>query len=525
MALLVFLPSTAMANGIIQTRSDHWTQDDEKEFGAFITAIGQSNCRTVNACLHDAANPFRASDRSNALFRSDCADLPYVLRFYYAWKRGLPFSYVREVSAVGRATDIRYSTHGNRVEGRHDVLTGEDAQAVLNDIRDDVSSATYRIDPEREEPENDLYSAAISPSAIHAGTVIYDPNGHLAIIWKIDPNGRIRYIDAHPDNSVTRGFYDERFVRASPGMGAGFKNWRPIRLVGAHRAADGMLWGGHMVLAHNDEIPEFSLIQFYGTDWQARDWRRATFALNGQAIGYYDYVRAVMSGGRLHYDPLREVADMVQSNCTDLRYRVDAVLSSLLAGLQNQPEPERLPSNIYGTDGDWEAYATPSRDARLKTAFVELRNQVQRFLELWHSHDRRIAYDGFDLAADMLHAYDRAASDCRISYQRTDGSIASFGYEEARRRLFLMSFDPYQCVEHRWGATGAELATCRDGVKKRRWYQAEQILRNQIERTYEARMDFTLGELEASKSGSGAFQPPDTDVRAYLRAALLPSTP
>ncbi len=87
-------------------------------------------------------------------------------------------------------------------------------------------------------------------------------------------------------------------------------------------------------------------------------------------------------------------------------------------------------------------------------------------------------------------------------------------------RLFALSFDPYQCVERRWGAASAELATCQDGHAKRRWYAAEQGLRNQIDRTYEARMDFSLSELEAHVPGSGVREAPDTDARAYLLAAL-----
>src|SRR6185295_18011273 len=112
---------------------------------------------------------------------------------------------------------------------------------------------------------NDLYSPAITPAAVRPGTVIYDPNGHLAVIWKIESDGRLRYIDAHPDNSLTRGFYDLRFVRASPGMGAGFKNWRPLRLEGARRREDGGLAGGHVVFARNADIADFSLAQFFGT--------------------------------------------------------------------------------------------------------------------------------------------------------------------------------------------------------------------------------------------------------------------
>jgi len=516
LALLLLLPAAARADDMVRIRTDHWTSADERGYGEFIAAIGESGCRTVDGCLHDSANPFSASDPPGAHFRSDCADLPYFLRFYYAWKRGLPFSYVRDVSPVGGARDIRYSARGNRVEARRDVTSGADGLAVLDAIRDDISSATYRIHPGREKPQNDLYSPAITARSIHPGTVIYDPNGHLAIVWKIEADGRIRYIDAHPDNSLTRGFYDRRFVRASPGMGAGFKNWRPLRLVDARMAGDGTLVGGHMVLARNGEIPDFALTQFFGTGRGQDDWRHAAFALNGQEMDYYDYVRSSLSGGRLRFDPVREVADVVASNCADLGYRADAVTLSLAAGLQNQPEPGRLPPNIYGTDGDWETYSTPSRDARLKTAFKELRDAAARFLNLGQAHDPRLAYDGRDLAGDMLAAYDRAAQACRIGYQRSDGMRVELGYEEARRRLFVLSFDPYQCVERRWGAAGAELATCGDGLLKRRWYEAEQGLRNQTDRTYEARMDFTLDELQAQVPGSGVREPPDTDTRGLL---------
>jgi hypothetical protein len=95
------------------------------------------------------------------------------------------------------------------------------------------------------------------------------------------------------------------------------------------------------------------------------------------------------------------------------------------------------------------------------------------------------------------------------------------GYEEAGRRLFDMSFDPYQCVERRWGAnSGYEFAPCADNTVKTAWYEAERNLRNQIDRTYDARMDFTLAELKTPGLGKGVPAPPDTDVRAYLLSRM-----
>jgi len=52
----------AIRPDLIVTRYDHWTAADERAYSEFIQAIGDSGCRTVNTCLHDPANPFRASD-------------------------------------------------------------------------------------------------------------------------------------------------------------------------------------------------------------------------------------------------------------------------------------------------------------------------------------------------------------------------------------------------------------------------------------------------------------------------------
>ena len=247
-------------------RADHWSPVDERDYGSFVAELGESGCTTVNACLHDPRNPFRASDPAGVVFASDCADLPYVLRFYFAWKRGLPFSYESEVEARGPSNDLRYSRNGNSVTARIDVAGGEKTgYQILDELRDAVSSASYRIHPDLEEPyEPDHYSPALRPGSIRPGTVVYDPNGHLITVWRIDPDGRIHYMDAHPDYSVTRGFYDLRFVRSSPGMGAGFKNWRPQRLVGATKLADGTYAGGHIELTPNSQIADFSDEQFYG---------------------------------------------------------------------------------------------------------------------------------------------------------------------------------------------------------------------------------------------------------------------
>lgn len=491
---------------------DRWSEADEREYSDFIARIGESGCSNVNRCMWDKANPFANTNPKGAHFYADCADLPYFLRAYFAWKKGLPFTYINAVSPKGSSRDIRYTLSGNRISGRRTVVSGESGPAVLSTLRGLISSAMFRLHPKDE--GTDLYPVAINPKSIRPGTVLYDPNGHLAVVYKVEKDGRVRFIDAHPDNSLTRATYGRKFVRSRPSAGAGFKNWRPFTMV-----------GGTPQFVSNANLPDFSVEQFYGNaDNPPSDsgWQSGRFLIDGENVDYYDYVRIQMAGGSLTYDPIAEMRAMVRTNCEDIKYRGEAVQIAIAAGIQNKGQPGSLPRNIYGTDGEWEEYSTPSRDARLKTSFKELRDQIQFLVEEHRRGNKRVVYSGTNLIADLLAAYDQEAAACSITYNRTDGSPVTLGYEEVRKRLFLLSFDPYHCVERRWGASdAAELATCRDGAEKRAWYDAEQGLRNQIDRTYEARMDHSLEALRTpGGEGKGVATPPDVDIRGYLQREL-----
>ena len=91
---------------------DHWDASDEKGFGAFLAALGDSGCSSSQSCLRDPANPYRGSDRRFLDIDVDCAKLPYLLRAYYAWKNGLPFSYVDGVAGS------RFGGTPNRIVSR-----------------------------------------------------------------------------------------------------------------------------------------------------------------------------------------------------------------------------------------------------------------------------------------------------------------------------------------------------------------------------------------------------------------------
>lgn len=508
-------------------KKDSWSETDEKNYSAFISALGKSRCNTFDACLKGPANPYRSTDNPNTKFTSDCADLPYMLRGYFAWKNGLPFSVVVRVESTdGPGGDTRYSKNGNLVKARMDLVGLPDRgfplgfQSLRTTV-DNVHSGMYRFDPGlvvsggASARNPDFYSTEISRDGIRPGTVIYDPNGHVAVVYSVQNDGRVLYMDAHPDNSLTRGTYGKKFVRSRPGNGAGFKNFRPLRLVGAERNRDGYFLGGRILYLPDAAIRGYDTTQFFGTK-KGSSWKDGKFQVNGKDLDYYDWVRQRLAKGGLRYHPVEEMQNMLTAICNDLKDRVLAV-NLAVEFSKNSNHPDRLPENIYGTEGDWEKYATSSRDARLRTSFVELMTQLKTMVNRQKSGDATIDYSGHNLRNDLLQAYREASTQCVIQYERSNGSSQKLNLEEVRQRLFALSFDPYHCPERRWGAN-RELATCGDNSVKRAWYEAEQNLRNQLERTYDIKMNFSLRDLQNKVPGSGAPQSPDIDIVRYLES-------
>ncbi len=209
--------------------------------------------------------------------------------------------------------------------------------------------------------------------------------------------------------------------------------------------------------------------------------------------------RVAVSGGRTDFNPVYELQATMGTLCNDLNDRAQAVNQAVANGISARLHPGMIPANIYNSDdGVWESYATPARDARLKAGFIALRRDLAHMVQLWLNRDPRVVYDGLDLKRDLLAAYDRQSQGCTITYLSSDKHPVSLTFEDLSHRLFAMSFDPYHCVELRWGDDGTG---CPDQAGKRRWYGVEEQARHDIDRD------------------SGAVAgPPDVDVRGLIAA-------
>lgn len=531
-ALCVGGPANAQAVGAVN-RGDawriiktEWSGADEDAYAEFVQAIGRSTCTTLGSCLAVSANPYFNPDDPE--FTGDCADMAYTLRAYFAWKNGLPFSYQSAMRTVdGAREDLRYSKNGNRVAGRRDAV-GEkpvSAAAFIGRIGGEVSTAMFRTHPDNGEGAlfDDFYPVKINREAVRPGILAYDIYGHVGIVYDVLDDGRILVIASHPDRSVTRTTYGANFLRSKPDLGAGLKAWRPIRLEGARRLGDGSFSGGRIRAANNADIPQYSMEQFIGNHPNpSGDWQYGDFVVGGRTVNYYDFVRRSLAAPDFAYNPIDELRYGMQTLCGAVRDRKWAVERAVSAGFPKQEHPPRLPPNIYGTYGPWEGYSTPSRDARLKVSFIDLKRTISELVAHYNDGDAAVHYDGTNLQKDLWEAYQIEKDACTFTYWRSDDSRIRMNLGHVQDRLWDLSFDPYHCPERRWGADGPELATCTDDEHKTRWYDAQRWLRYQAERTYDVRMDFTVDELKPpsaakpEQGGIGAEAPADADLRAYL---------
>ncbi len=519
-------------------KKTEWTSADEKSYSEFVGLIGDAvekrECNSFQSCLKHKNNPYKGSDSNGLSVFADCAKLSYVMRGYFAWKNGLPFGVVDSVERNNfpeNEGNLRYTQWGNHVVSRISFLPVKngsswkfaDAISTINNIIPDATySANFRTHYENSDSDNlftDFYPVSIGRDDIRPGTNIYDPNGHVAIIYKVTTDGKIYFIDAHPDNSLTSGLFGTKFVRSNPYQGAGFKDFRPLKLVGAtFDTTSGSFVGGKILPIKNADLKRFDIVQFFGTDrTPLADWSKGPFLINGVKYNYYDYVRNQLSVGLLKLNPQNEIKSLAADICQTVQDRVVAVNGAIKVGLNINPHPDRLPENIYGTSGEWEEYSTPSRDARLKTSLVELHDLALKLFAKYNAHDQQLDYIGSNIKADMLATYLNISNNCDISYLRSNGQAVKMTLDNVRTRIFDISFDPYHCVELRWGAQSAsELATCNDNPNKKAWYAAEGVLRNQIERRYDIKMNLSLLELEANTSGLGVKNPPNVDIVDFL---------
>ncbi len=514
---------------------DHWAPEDEAGFSRFVTRMGEAVeknlCRTPADCLRSKANPYHNTDPEDFSFYADCADWTYLLRAYYAWKNNLPFALTTMAAnpVSGNASfDLRYTPYGNVVHERVDFVANfwgyPSAKHILNVVIPKViSTANLRTNAgtTNETLLSDFYPVAINKNSIRPGTTIYDPFGHVVVVYKVSTDGRIYFVDAHTDNTLTTGVFNEKYARANPLVGGGFKNWRPIRLIDYSTDLGGYFSGGRIIATPNAQLADFSQEQYFGNQSNPeKNWEKAIFKIRSHTVSFYDYVQAQLNSGVLYVAPMNEMQDRLHEICQLLESRVQSVESARQNKIFLKDHPSTLPYNIYVSEGEWETYSSPSRDTLIRILFSALLNKSKYWVELWKNKNPILHYSGQNLAEDLIKIYKDKSAICSLVYKNSAGAFVRVDLETLRSRLHNLSFDPYHCPELRWGASlsSSEGQSCQTNSNKNYWYSQEQFLRNQIDRRFDVRMNYRAEDLSKLRPGVGTANPPETDLVGFLNS-------
>ncbi len=490
------------------TITDRWDEEAELEFADFVEAFGvaRETIRFKNAegLTNPAVNILWTEEDTELKIEVDCANLPYLLRAYFAYKTGRPFAYMANKGK-------RYGKH-NRPRVLKDFSDHPAFPEFIEDVIHSVSSAHFRMHADYE--ATDLYPIDPNYDSVRAGVVFYDPNGHVLMVYKVDrEEGDIYMLDGHPDGTISRKVWGASYARGSERFGGGFKAWRHDHVEVLNRdTGEFSIWRDL-----NAEAPHYSnSAQYQGQYW-----------LDGLDMTYHEWVRARVSQNGLFVDPLEGFDRMLTGFCGDVRDRVGAVNGAVAAGMTKRDHPGELPWNIYGADGQWEKYSSPGRDTRLRFKARELKRFVIKVKRWAQKGDRRLQYDGTleQLCADLTDMWSEALEDpeCAIQYQNSNGDPVSLTLSDVLDRLYDLSFDPYHCPELRWGAPmyGAdgkptpEFASCPDDRRKVYWYKKEARLRNRHTRLLR----------KATMAHRGPEVGESVDVLGLLECPPIPTEP
>ncbi len=395
---------------------------------------------------------FGKSEEEVLKFVPDCADLPYTLRAYFAWKLRLPFG----VHQCGRARDNRPPNckvaGGNQMP--RDEFAGEDQIATFRNfvnyhVRRTVHSSSGRTTPA--DDESDFYPVKLSRKTLRPGTLFTDPYGHLLVVVKWIEQGATGYgaligADAQPDGTIGR----RRFWRGSflfrpetHSGGAGFKAFRPWIYNGP---AKSLVTIGNAALRKN-RTAQFSREQYEGSE-----------------SDFYDKMESIINPRAL--DPVAKMRSLVDALQEQVTRRTTSVATGEDFMESRKFDPIDMPEGrkIFLTSGPWEDFSTPSRDWRLLIAIhtvVDFPDAVLRSPQQYGIANAETK----TRVAELRTLLAKELSGRPLPYKRSDGSTWTISLQDLvdRRVEFEMSYNPNDCPELRWAAPegSKEHATCK----------------------------------------------------------------
>lgn len=478
-------------NGPIWLPKYKWNVNNENLYSLFVERLfdyplaDELTWTSLHPLLRDPQRnllfDYRSLDEDNLIkLAPDCADLPYALRSYFAWKMRLPFGYKRCTRGrLGRPPSCEEPGGGDNLMSRLE-LPGkggpmqprDDVKAfelfINTQMRSAVHSSSGRTLPLDE--RSDLYPVPLTRDALRPGTVFADPYGHLLVIADWIPQGAsgsgiLVGVDAQPDGTVAqRRFWRGSFLfdpDTSSG-GAGFKAFRP-RLF-----KEEPVQVPFVLKDQPDPVP-IERVGFLA-DIENKDLRRSRRYVplslqqyKGSADDFYDAVEALINPRPL--EPKATLLTLLDAFEESVSRRVGSVNNGEKWAAEHPDERIDMPEGdaIFLAAGPWEDFSTPSRDLRLLISIdtvVGFAARVRQAPQRFGLSPAELEARGAELDALLTAELARR----RISYTRSDGSAQTLSLQDVVQRapLFELAYNPNDCVEVRWAAApgSSEMASC-----------------------------------------------------------------
>ena len=376
--------------------------------------------------------------KNRLIMQPDCADNPFYLRAYFAWKLGLPFGYhiCDRGSLVHNPKTGQWITNTSSSSKTHPVLA---FNSFLRGVMNGVHSGTARTALDDE--YSDYYPVSLEQGAIHPGTVYADPYGHTLIIVGHIPQtkdhpGVLLSVDAQPDGTVgIKRFWKGNFLFNTSGVVGepGFKAFRPI-----------LVHKGVLTLMQNKALTASA--GFVPYSLQQRKMQTDVF---------YHKMEQLINPKPL--DPESALLDLIQALYEQMIVRVTSIANGEAYFKLHPGAVIPMPSSaagIFQAGGQWEDFSTPNRDLRLLIAM----DAVSDFPDLivrspGDFNISRLTTPG-EVRKKLQSTLDKKVSELMISYTRTDGSLQKLSVGEIlqRRDNFEMAYNPNDGIEIRWGA-------------------------------------------------------------------------
>jgi hypothetical protein len=418
---------------------------DEQPSWPALHAVLRDRSRNI---LADHQGP--STDEADLVIQPDCADLPYFLRAYFAFKLGLPFGYSECSRGEGGQPPScsKWSNNFYADSARSTNLTKAFGHFLRYTLADAVHSGSGRV-PAADD-NTDYYPVRLDTESLRPGTIFADPYGHVLVVARRvaqtpEHAGMLLAVDGQPDGTVGRKrFWRGNFLFAlDPALGSpGFKRFRPV----VREKGGGLRRLSNAEVGADRDYGDFSMEQ-YGSGVE----------------GFYDRMEDVLSPAPL--DPMRAMKEVLDALEEQVKTRVLSVengrKNQLKGGTVDMPDGP----TIFETTGPWEDFSTPSRDLRLLIAIDVVRGFPERAERRPERYAMPAGKSPADVRADLEKVLAGELASRKFTYPRSDGTPWTLSLADvvARAPVLEMAYDPNDCVELRWGAAEGsdERATCK----------------------------------------------------------------